>query len=260
MGYSGGTIAAQTCIQKLSEQGALVDVYSSAWLSAHPDFPDFNVADLEEYQARSHNMCEGHLLIISTSLDHEAVSTILSAAYPLLTDVVNPKIGNHKPDLIFLNLATKQILCVGLGRKNQLFGFAVGVEDVNISGGNVEDVIRASSDEESADPTFLYMREFLKYDYSGVVGDLIESLYEFGIWARAFDHLPLNPDLIEDIIEEGPNSDSLYEINGELMTLEEAQAVLANFEEADYLGLEHLQTLQEFFPEITWSDLNTQDY
>ena len=36
--------------------------------------------------------------------------------------------------------------------------------------------------------------------------------------------------------------------------------VLADFEEADNLGREHLQTLQEFFPEITWSDLNTQDY
>jgi hypothetical protein len=40
----------------------------------------------------------------------------------------------------------------------------------------------------------------------------------------------------------------------------QAQAVLADFEEADNLGREHLQTLQQFFPEITWSDLNTQDY
>ena len=145
-------------------------------------------------------------------------------------------------------------------RKNQLFGFAVGAEDVKLRDGNIEDVIRPSQDKESADPTFLYMREFLKYDYSGVVRDLIESLYEFGIWARAFDHLPLNPDLIEDILEEGPNSDGLYDINGELMTLEEAQAVLADFEEAEKLGHEHLETLQQFFPEITWSDLNTQDY
>ena len=244
MAYVSESPAVQKCVAELSALGALVDVYSAEWINEHSGFPEFSLEELKEYQARSHNMCEGHLLVISTSLDHEAMSTLLPAAYPLLTDVVNPKIGNHKPDLIFLNLATQQILWVGLGRKNQLFGFAVGAEDVRLRDGNIDDIIRPSQDQESADPTFLYMREFLKYDYSGIVGDLIESLYEFGIWARAFDHLPLNPDLIEDILEEGPNSDGLYEINGELMTIQEAQSVLADFEEADNLGREHLQTLQ----------------
>ena len=260
MAYVSESPAVQKCVAELSALGALVDVYSEEWLNAHPDFPDFNVADLEEYQARSHNMCEGHLLIISTSLDDEAVSTLLPAAYPSLTDVVNPKIGNHKPDLIFLNLATKQILWVGLGRKNQLFGFAVGAEDVKLRDGNIDDVIRPSEDQESADPTFLYMREFLKYDYTGIVSDLIESLYEFGIYARAFDHLPLNPDLIEEVLDEGPDGDGMFDIDDELLTLEEVQALLAEFEEAENLGHEHLETLQQFFPEITWSDLNTQDY
>ena len=260
MAYVSESPIVQKCVAELSALGALVDVYSAGWINAHPGFLDFNVEDLEEYQARSRNMCEGHLLVISTSLDDEAVSTLLPEAYPSLTDVVNPKIGNHKPDLIFLNLVTQQILCVGLGRKNQLFGFDVGAEDVKLRDGNIEDVIRPSSDEESADPTFLYMREFLKYDYSGVVGDLIESLYEFGVCARAIDHLPLNPDLIEEILQEGPDDDGLYDIGNELLTLEEARALLAEFEEAENFGHEHLQTLQQFFPEITWSDLNTQDY
>jgi hypothetical protein len=260
MAYVSESPEVKECFAELSALGALVDVYSSEWLTAHPDFPDFNTADLEEYQSRSHNMCEGHLLIISTSLDDQAVSTLLPAAYPSLRDVLDPEIRNHKPDLIFLNLATKQILWVGLGRKNQLFGFAVGAEDVKLRDGNIEDVIRPSSDVESADPTFLYMREFLKYDYSGIVSDLIESLYEFGVCARAVDHLPLNPDLIGEILDEGPDGDGLYDIDDELLTLEEVQAVLAEFEEAENLGHEHLQTLQQFFPDISWSDLNTQDY
>ena len=260
MAYVIDSPEVKKCVAELSALGALVDVYSSEWLNAHPDFPDFNVADLEDYQARSHNMCEGHLLIISTSLDDEAVSTLLPAAYPSLTDAVNPKIGNHKPDLIFLNLATQQILLVGLGRKNQLFGFAVGAEDVKLRDGNIDDVIRPSEDQESADPTFLYMREFLKYDYSGVVGDLIESLYEFGIYARAFDHLPLNPDVIEEVLDDGPDDAGMYDIDDEHLTLEEVQALLAKFEKIDDSGNHNLRTLQQFFPDISWSDLNTQDY
>lgn len=260
MAYVSESPAVQKCVAELSALGALVDVYSSEWLNAHPDFPDFNVADLEEYQARSHNMCEGHLLIISTSLDDEAVSTLLPAAYPSLTDVVNPKIGNHKPDLIFLNLATQQILYVGLGRKNRIFGFAIGAEDVELRDGYIEDVIRPSDDEESTDPTFLYMREFIKYDYSGIVSDLIEALYEFGMDARAYDHLPLNIHEIEEILDDGPDDDGMFDIDDELLTLEEVQALLAEFERIDDSGNHNLRTLQQFFPDISWSDLNTQDY
>jgi len=260
MAYVSESPAVQKCVAELSALGALVDVYSSEWLNAHPDFHDFTVVELEEYQALSNNMCEGHLLIISTSLDDEAVSTLLPAAYPSLADAVNPKNGRHKPDLIFLNLATKQILCVGLGRKNYLFGFAIGHKEVHISDGNVRDAMRASSDEDSADPTFLYMSEFLKYDYSGFVGNLIESLHEFGIDARAYDHLPSNTTEIEEILSQGPNDDGMYDIDDELLTLEEVQAVLAEFERIDDSGNESLEKIQQLFPEIGWSDLNTQDY
>jgi hypothetical protein len=44
------------------------------------------------------------------------------------------------------------------------------------------------------------------------------------------------------------------------MSLEEARAIIAEFEATDDWCRENLSTLQEFFPDLTWADLNTQDY
>jgi hypothetical protein len=72
--------------------------------------------------------------------------------------------------------------------------------------------------------------------------------------------LPLTPDQIEEVIDAGADSDDMYDIDDELMTLDEARAVIAEFEEADESGRDNLAKLQLFFPELSWSDLNTQDY
>ena len=260
MAYRGGTAAAQKCITQLSELGALVDVYSQSWLATHPDFTYFTAEDFNEYQQRSKGACEGHLLVISTSLDMEAASRLLPAAHPGFTAYFGDQAPYHKPDLIFINLATQQILCVGLGRKNYFFGFAIGIDDVKISDGNVRDVVRPWSNPSSNDPTLLFLREFIKYDYANIVLNFVEALYEFGTCARNWDHLPLTPDQIEEIIDQGPDDECMYDIDDEMMSLEEARAVIAEFEEADDWGRENLSTLQEFFPDLTWGDLNTQDY
>jgi len=260
MPYSGGTPAAQACIKQLTELGALVDVYSKQWLDAHPNFPYFSADDLAEYQATSSNACEGHLLIISTSLDESVVAEQLMTAYPEFESVLGKTAPFHKPDLIFINLATEQILCVGLQRKNYFFGYAVGAEEVEIDDGNVQDVTSTDQIEDAGTPTLQFMRQFVKYDYAGIVTTLIDSLYEFGVSARAWDHLPLNPEIIEEILEQGPDEDGLFDIDGEMMTLEEARSVIAEFESADSWGKENLSCIQDLFPELTWADLNTQDY
>lgn len=260
MAYTGGTVAARQCITQLTALGALVDVYSKKWLSTHPDFSHFSFEDLAEYQLKSNGLCEGHLLVISTSLDLTVASTLLPAAHPSFAAYFAEEVRNHRPDLIFINLATKQILCIGLGRKNQLFGFAIGSDDVSIRDGTVHDVIRPWLQHVKDDPTVLFMREFLQYDYAGIVPSLIESLYEFGVCARAWDYLPLNPEIIEQILNKGPDKDGMFDIDGEMMSLDDAQNVIAEFEKVDEWGRENLSTLQDLFPELTWGDLNTQDY
>lgn len=260
MPYTGGTPAAQACIKQLTELGALVDVYSKHWLDAHPNFPYCSADNLAEYQATSSNACEGHLLIISTSLDEPKVAELLIGAYPEFESVLGKTAPFHKPDLIFINLATEQILCAGLGRKNQLFGYAVGTSDVWVNDANVQSVTSSDQIEAASTPTLQFMRQFVQYDYAGVVTTLIDSLYEFGVSARAWDHLPLNPEIIEEILEQGPDEDGLFDIDGEMMSLVEARDVIAEFAQADDWGNENLSCIQDLFPELTWADLSTGDY
>jgi hypothetical protein len=260
MTYAGGTIAAQECIAKLTELGALVNIYSKNWISSHKDFPFFSSEDLSEYQYRSQGACEGHLLVISTSLDVQTISSLLNAAHPGFSELFGEKAPHHKPDLIFINLATEQILCVGLGRKNYFFGNAIGTDFVTINDGNLKSAIRPWSVPDSQDLTLVFMREFIKFDYANVVMNLVDSLYEFGNCARNRDYLPLMPDHIEEIIDRGPDEENLYDIDGTLMTLEEAREIIAEFEQLDEWGNDYLENLKELFPDLTWGDLNTQDY
>ena len=260
MAYTGGTAAAQECISQLAALGALVDIYSQSWLATHPDSTYFTAEDFSEYQQQSKGACEGHLLVISTSLDVVAVSTLLPAAHPGFDAYFGDQAPYHKPDLVFINLATEQILCVGLGRKNYFFGFTIGTDALRISDGNIKDALQPLRDPSSKDPSLVFMRKFIQYDYANVVLSLVDALYEFGTCARNWDHLPLTPDQIEEIIDQGPNDEGMYDIDDEMMSLEEARAIIAEFEETDDWGRENLSTLQEFFPDLTWGDLNTQDY
>lgn len=260
MAYQGGTVAARECISKLKQMGALVDVYSHEWLGIQPEHIYFGADDLEEYQQKSKNRCAGHLLIVSTSLDQQAVGDLLTAAHPGFEAVFGEKSAYHKPDFILINLATQQILCIALGRKNYFFGFAIGADNVRIHDGNVHNCSQPWLHKDSEDPTLVFMREFRALDYAAIVENLMESLYEFGVHARAWDYLPLIPEKIQEIIASGPNSDGLYDIDDELMTLDEAREVIEEFEDADEMGNDHLHTLQQFFPDLTWGDLNTQDY
>ena len=252
MAYQGGTVAAGECISKLKQLGALVDVYSYEWLATQPQDVYFGTGDLEEYQQKSDNLCVGHLLIISTSLDLQAVGDLLTAAHPGFKAIFGEESVYHKPDFIFINLATQQILCVGLGRKNQIFGYALGTEEIHIRSGNVYDSIQPWRHKDSEDPTLVFMREFLAYDRAGIVEVILEALYLFGECAYNWDHLPLTPDQIEEVIDAGPNSDGLYDVDDELMTLDEARAVIKEFEKTDEFGRDNLDRLQLFFPELSW--------
>jgi hypothetical protein len=260
MPYTGGTKAAQNAIDQLQKLGALINVYSSEWLSNNPKFPSFGTEELADFDSQSGGACSGHLLVISTSLDCDAVTDQLLAAYPGFASAFGADAPYHKPDFVFINLATQQILCVGLGKKNYIFGYAIGADGVLINDANVRAIIDRSFASTSQDATLAFMSEMVKYDHGNVVTNLIESLYEFGVSARVWDQLPSNPEVIDEILELGPNEDGMYDIDDELMSEEQVREVLNEFDQADSWGKENLSVIQDFFPELTWADLNTQDY
>lgn len=258
--YKGGTDAANTSLRELKNLGVLVDVYTKDWLDSNPDFSYLSHDDLDDYQSKSKGACEGHMLIISTSLSSNLISALLIHAHPIFAKILDENIRLHKPDLIFINLASRQILCVGLGRKNYFFGYALEDEKVNLTDGVVEEILRNGYKNSDQSPTHKFLNEFLKYDYAQVVIALIESLYEFGICARNWDHLPLNSEEVQQLLDRGPDENDQYDIDDEMMSFEEVKQILKEFAEAENWGRENLATLQEYFPELTWGDLNTQDY
>lgn len=262
MTYTGGTPNARACIEQLKQLDALVDVYSNEWLAANPDYCDFYPEDLAEYQRKSKGACAGHLLIISTSLHRNEISQLLPAAYAPFVDIFVENIY-HKPDLVFINLATKQVLCAGLGRKNYFFGFAVGDDQIQLRDGDIDLLVSnwcSTNLPAHKIATQRFMQKFCKYDYAGVVVSMLEALYEFGCNARGWDNLPLNPELIQDIIDAGPDADGFFDVDGDQITQEALTEMVQDFAHYEEIGNEHLHTLQTYFPELTWSDLNTQDY
>lgn len=262
MTYKGGTSTAKSCIEKLKQFNALVDVYSNEWLAANPDYSDFYPVDLVDYQYKSKGACAGHLLIINTSLHRDQVAELLTAAYAPFADIFEPN-GNHKPDLVFINLATKQVLCAGLGRKNYFFGFAVGDDQVRLNDGDINLLVRDWKSTElpvHKATNKRFMLQFCEYDYARVVPSLLESLYEFGCNARGWDNLPLNPELIQDIANAGPDAEGFFDVDGDQITQEALTEMVEDFAHYEEIGNEHLHSLQTYFPELTWGDLNTQDY
>jgi hypothetical protein len=262
MTYKGGTPTAQSCIEQLKKLEALVDVYSNEWLAANPDYCDFYHEDLVEYQRKSKGACAGHLLIISTSTHSDQVVEFLTTAYAPFADKFK-KNGHHKPDLVFINLATQQVLCAGLGRKNYFFGFAVGDDQVQLGDSDIALLVRGWNLKELPAHKMAnkrFMQEFCKYDYARVISSLLEALYEFGCNARGWDYLPQNPELIQNIIDAGPNADGMYLVDDDLMSLDEINGVMEDFAHHEDMCSEHLHTFQTYFPELTWSDLTTQDY
>lgn len=262
MEYKGGTLEARACISQLQALGALVDVYSHEWLAANPDYYDFYTEDLADYQSKSKGACMGHLLIISTSLHRDQVAQLLPTAYAPFADIFAEN-RHHKPDLVFINLATQQILCAGLGRKNYFFGFAVGDDQVQLGDGDIDLLVRNWSSTELPAHKIAsqrFMQMFCKFDYASLIPSLLQSLYEFGSNARGWDYLPQNPELILNIIDAGPDADGMYLVDEDSVSLDELNVFMEDFAHYEDMCNDHLHTLQTYFPELTWSDLTTQDY
>lgn len=266
MAYTGGTKAVKDFIQKYTERGLLVDVYSRNWLKAHEEFPYVSIDELDDYQEQSGGGCEGHLLVLFTGRDTTELETDLLKIHKPFGKVFGEHIRLHKPDLLFINLATKQILCMGLGRKNQFFCYQLK-EDVS----QLRDTAllnsllgwyRTSMTNPSADDleTQSFISNFVKFDYANIVANLTVALEDFGEQASIWDHLPLNDDEIENILDKGPEANGLYLVDDEEMTEGEVKNIHNELVESNARSREHLDTFEDFFGEIYWEDLSTGDY
>ncbi len=126
--YTGGTLEAIKFIEKYKRTGHVVDFYSDEYVEhRNKNNCPINLKLLKMLDQEHGTNYRSHLLVIYIGDENREMLTELSYLYEPIyryfhLDSDGP--GNLiKPDFLLLNLATREILCVGIGRRNREFHF-----------------------------------------------------------------------------------------------------------------------------------------
>jgi hypothetical protein len=126
--YTGGTPEAIQFIEKYKKSGHVIDFYSDEYIENRDkknrliSAQDFKI--LDEKHGTDYR---GHLLVIYIGDENRDMLAELASLYEPIHryfHLDNDGAGNViNPDFLLLNLATKEILCVGIGWRNREFNF-----------------------------------------------------------------------------------------------------------------------------------------
>jgi len=258
MKISNGTPLAMALIDELKRSGDLVDVYSEDFFERQPTYEEepsapFTKEGIEwineqEDDPDEHSKPKNHLIFIFIDEYKKDIHEKLKTIYPPLQKIFGQ---GHLPDFLLLNLYTKQMLCVGLGRKNRLFI----IDAKSGKAINAFDLIGTSDDTK-------YMDKFLENDAYESVSDLIHALHDLSIAMYEYDHLPGNDELVAFALEEENTRDGLHYIEGddEGYTTEQINEFLGKYQQYQALEDEAMRMIKVFFPQCERSELNTGDY
>jgi hypothetical protein len=153
----------------------------------------------------------------------------LTIVYPPLKKIFD---AGHLPDFLLLNLYTKQMLCVGFGRKNRIF-----ILDAKSGKGiNAFDLYGINDDSK-------YVEKFIKNDVYEATSDLLHALNNLSVTMYEYDHLPGNDDLVAFALDEENTRDGLHYIEGddEGYTTEQINEFLEKYQE-------YVRTTSSLFP------------
>jgi hypothetical protein len=263
MPYIGGTPEVQNFIKKYKASGHLIDPYSDEWISQVANRAENNEinyeSDPDTYESFDEEYGKDyrdHLLIVYVDIYNKELLEDLKKIYqPLkyIFDGQSSAFGTHKPDFLFINLATKQILCAGLGRKNKLMQF----DAARYAAGKHEPLIDVLTD---GDANFdsKYVAKFTALDHDEIISKLIYSLKILGDYLLENDRLNFYPEIIS--IE--PNDEGLYIFEDDREPVDQAglDALIDSAEiNATYIS-ESIEAIQVFFPKADVADLNPEDY
>jgi hypothetical protein len=223
-----------------------VDVYSKEWFDTRDEDSDYYPKCLlnnieEEYDPKFHN----HLLLIHLDEYKQDLVGKIVEIFPCLDEIINE--GIHKPDFLFVNCNLGKILCVGLGRKNQLFAIDAETNDsVN--------VFDLTYGDES------YLDEFTSDDHLEVVSDIVFALSNLGTAFYEHDSLPSNETELYQAIGSEPDENGYYHLDwdDEDYTKEQLEEFLAQTETQMEIMRENENIIHIFFPDAY--EFNTGDY
>lgn len=264
MPYIGGTPAVQNFIKKYKASGYLLDPYSKEWLTSiearrniDTDFYcDIDENQYSEYESKFGPEFLNHLLIVYVDESNSELIKDLQAIYQPFKYIFEERDSysgyeKHRPDFIFINLAIRKILCIGLGRKNRLFEYDLD-EYFNQTPNSVDSnqLIRVFKTDNP------YYKEFTSLDHAGFVVSLIRALNDLGAGLFKIASTPGNPDEWPD----ETNEDGMYLIEDDEYTSEEFESIRDDYYEADELMHDGMISINLLFPKIEIGDLNTGDY
>jgi len=264
MKFENGSANFNKYLDYLSGTGLLVSPLSEKWLSSHSLQLGCNYAHYKKIGLTK--KLKGQLLLIECSTFTNDDSKELCTFFPAFKEIFNPITMQLNPDLIAINLKTKQILVFGLVSKNKISIYAyMDRKFETILATQYDSYINYDFEYEdedadepiAADPKIRYLQEFCDIDFCEITDNLYNALEGFGI--AAFRYAALVGDQFQVVCAESEGADSQgnYIVDGEVLSSSEFIALKKDYEEFSRKANKHLEYLKIFFPHLEWSDLCT---
>lgn len=260
--YTGGTPEAINFIEKYKKTGHVVNFYTDEHIkSLDQDRCSIFIDDLERYDKKYGTAYRGHMLSIYIGDENKEMLDELASIYLPFRRMLTLESAfggwTHKPDLLIVNLITREILCVGLGRKNRSFNYELHRYLESRTTNNEENKgVRDFDRQISTDCS----EEFFSLDHYGIAKTAISECEQLGENFFEYDHLPGNADVMVTLNED----DGLYyldDFDDEAgMTAEEVKELERQYENYGEWIDDNVDGLREIFPKIEKWDLNTGDY
>lgn len=258
MKISNGTSEAMNLFSELKTSGDLVDVYSEDFFKRQPTYEKDPSAPFtkdgiewineQESDPDEHSKPKNHLIFIFIDEYKKDIHEKLKTIYPPLQKIFEQ---GHIPDFLLLNLYTKQIFCVGLGRKNRLF-------TIDAKTGKSINAFELNGTTDDSE----YMDRFLENDTYDAVSDFIHALYDLSIVMYEYDNLPGNEESVMSALDEENVSDGLHYIEDdeEGYTKDQINEFIEKYREYQAREDEAMKMIKVFFPQCERGELNTGDY
>lgn len=254
MNYTGGTKQGLQFIEKYKKLGYIVDIYSDEWVNAQdPDeYYAITPEDLIRFDQDFGSEYRGHLLALYLGDSNPELRQELRNILKPFDDYCNIETSGWRaltiPGLLFINLKTQEILCIGLGYKNRIYSFELGkYMHAHKNGLQITDAVNCSED-------------FYALDHHNVIKNALKTMEQLGDNYCEYDHLPGNADL-----SVSPNEDDgLYYFDDfdtdEGMTAEEIEELRSTYERYDEWIEDCEGDLRAFFPKLESWELNSGAY
>jgi hypothetical protein len=232
--------------EELKQEGKLVDFYSENQQSIIESYGEDWLRELdEEYgPAYRNHLLMAHLIHWPAEQKNKLFELFPSLKGQFIT-------GKHHPTILFFNLATQQILCVGLGRKNGSFYFD----------SETNEHVKSSYQEKM--PTE-YFEKLYKLDHHRFIADTLEYLDAFGSSHYEWSCFENEQD-IRELLEKGPDEDGQFRFEGEDddddgHSKEELEEMLEEIDRLNMYMEDANNFFVRFFPDMEFYELSPGDF